>query len=335
MRHRSLLFFVLLALLLGLISFQEVNAAAYYEGKTITIIVGYGPGGGYDRLARILAKHLPKYIPGKPTILVQNMPGADSMIATNHLYNVAKPDGLTLGTFNRGLFFGQLLKAEGVKFDMMKFAWVGSASVEAAVLAIRTDLPYKTFDEALKAKSPIILGSTGPADSNGQFPIFLKEYLGLNAKMINYPSSADVMLAIERKEVDGRGASYSSIKPFIQRGLVRAIIRGRTAEPGIENLPVDENLTKDPKAKTIMAMRSAPDQIGRPYVAPPNTPADVMKTLREAFAKVQNDAELKQDAEKTMMDVEYVPADKTLDVLKGLFSQPPDMIKEFGKFIKF
>ncbi len=313
----------------------QVRAAPYYEGKVINIIVGYGAGGGYDRLARLLAKHLPRYIPGNPTILVQNMPGADSIIAANHLFTVAKPDGLTIGTFNRGLPYAQLLKAKGVKFDMMKFQWIGAGAVEGTVLAIRTDLPYKTFDDCLKAKSPLILGSTGPADSSGQFPILLKEYAGLNCKTINYPSSADVMLAVERKELDGRGASYSSIKPFIDRGLVRAVVRGSVAERGMENLPVDENLTSDKTGKTVMAMRSAPDRIGRPYVAPPGTPPEVMKILRDAFAAVEKDPELQKDAAKNQMQAEYINAPDTMKILKELLSQPPGMVKELGKFIKF
>src|ERR687892_1994789 len=121
--------------------------AQYYAGKTVTIVVGYKTGGGYDATARLLARHLPKHLPGKPTVIVQNMPGANSIIAANHMYNVAKPDGLTIGTFNRNLPIAQLTKVEGVKFDITKFQWVGSAANESTILAIRTDLPYKTFDE--------------------------------------------------------------------------------------------------------------------------------------------------------------------------------------------
>jgi tripartite-type tricarboxylate transporter receptor subunit TctC len=317
------------------VSPKELLAASYYEGKVINIIVGYSPGGGYDRIARLLAKHLPKYIPGKPGVIVENMPGADSMIAANYIFNIAKPDGLTIGTFNRGLPFAQLLKAPGVKYDLTKFSWIGSAASEATALSILSSLPYKTFDELLKAKSPIYLGSMGPSDSSGQFPMTLKEYLGLNMKMIIYPSSSDCMLAVERKELDGRGGSYSSLKPFVDRGLVRCLVRGRVSEPDIAQLPVDEDLAKDKTAKTIMAMRSAPDRVGRPYVAPPKTPPEVMNILRDAFAKVANDPELKADATKMMMDVNYVSADETLKIVNDVLNQPSDIAKEFSKFVKF
>src|SRR3990170_591158 len=154
--------------------------AQYYAGKTVTMVVGYKTGGGYDATARVLARHLPKHIPGKPTIIVQNMPGANSLIAANHVYNVAKPDGLTIGTFNRNLPLAQLLKVEGVKFDMTKFAWIGSAASESTVLAIRSDLSYRTIEDLKKAKEPVVIGATGPGANTYDFPLLLKEMLGLN-----------------------------------------------------------------------------------------------------------------------------------------------------------
>src|SRR5918999_5378106 len=144
--------------LLALAALPLAAAAQPYAGKTVTIIVGYKAGGGYDATARLLARHLPKHIPGKPAIIVQNMPGANSMIAANHVYNVAKPDGLTIGTFNRNLPIAQLLKVEGVKFDMTKFAWIGSAASESTILAIRDDLPYRTFEDLKKADKEIVIG---------------------------------------------------------------------------------------------------------------------------------------------------------------------------------
>jgi tripartite-type tricarboxylate transporter receptor subunit TctC len=337
MGRKILCSLLILFVLSPFLSLQELQAAApYYEGKVINIIVGFSPGGGYDRLSRILAKHLPKFIPGKPTILVQNMPGAGSIIAANQIYNLAKPDGLTLGTFNRGLAFAQLLKAEGVKFDLTKYPWIGSAAIETATLALRTDLPFKTVDDILKAKEPIMIGSAGgPSDSNTQFILLLKEFLKLNVKIINYPASAEVMLAVERKEVDGRGASFTSIKPFVDRNLVRCWIRGRFAEPGIENLPVDEDLTPNKVGKTIMSMRSAADGIGRPYVAPPGTPANIMSILREAFAKVIQDPEAREDARKNMMELEFVPAEECLKLVNFVLNQPEDIVKEASKYIKF
>jgi tripartite-type tricarboxylate transporter receptor subunit TctC len=311
-------------------------SAQYYAGKTVTIVVGYKTGGGYDATARVLARHLPKHIPGKPTVIVQNMPGANSIIAANHVYAVAKPDGLTIGTFNRNLPIAQLTKVEGVKFDMTKFAWVGSAASECTVLAIRTDLPYKTFEDLRKSKQQIVIGATGPGANTYDFPLLLKEFLGVNIKLVSgYQSSADIMLAVERKEVDGRAGSFTSIRPFIDRNLVRPVLRARATEPGVENLPIDEDLAPTPRAKAIMALRSAPEIVGRPYVMHPNTPPEHVKTMREAFAAAIKDPELVAESKKAKMDLEFVDGDFAIKVMKEVLSQPKDVVEEFSRYIKF
>jgi tripartite-type tricarboxylate transporter receptor subunit TctC len=310
--------------------------SASFEGKTITIVVGFKAGGGYDRTARILARHLPKHLPGSPNVIVQNMPGANSITAANHVYAVAKPDGLTIGTFNRNLVLAQLTKVPGVKYDMTRFAWIGSAASETTVLAIRSDLPYKTFNDLRKAGKTIVIGATGPGANTYDFPLLLREFLGIDFKIVSgYSSSADIMLAIERKEVDARAGSYSSLRPFIDRKLVHPVIRARAAEPGIEQLPVDESLAPSPRAKAIMALRSAPEVVGRPYVMPPATPADIVRTMREAFAKAIKDPELVAEAKKGKMELEYVSGEETLKILTEVLSQPKDIVDEFSKYIKF
>jgi tripartite-type tricarboxylate transporter receptor subunit TctC len=310
--------------------------AQYYAGKTITMVVGYKAGGGYDATARLLARHLPKHIPGNPTIIVQNMPGANSIIAANHVYNVAKPDGLTIATFNRNLPLAQLLKVNGVKFDMTKFAWIGSAASESTILAIRSDLPYRTLEDLKKADRTVVIGATGPGANTYDFPLLLKELLGLNLKIVSgYSSSADIMLAIERKEVDGRAGSFSSIRAFIDRKLVHPVVRARASEPGIEQLPVDENLAPNARAKAVMALRSAPEVVGRPYVMHPETPGAQLATIREAFAKAINDAELKAEGKKAKMSLEYVPGDEAVKVMQEVLGQPQDVIDEFRKYVKF
>ena len=317
-------------------AFPLTAQAQYYAGKTITIVVGYKPGGGYDRTARMLARHLPDHIPGKPSIIVQNMPGANSLIAANHVYNVAKPDGLTIGTFNRNLPIAQLLKVDGVKFDMTKFAWIGSAASESTILAIRADLPYKNIEDLKKAKEPVVIGATGPGANTYDFPLLLKEMLGLNLKVVSgYSSSADIMLAIERKEVDGRAGSFSSIRPFIDRKLVIPVVRARAIEPGIENLPVDEKLAPNARARAIMALRSAPEVIGRPYVMPPGTPAELVKTMQEAFVKAIKDPKLIEEAKKAKTELEFVDGAQAVEVMKEVLDQPQDVVKEFSKYIKF
>ena len=330
--------FILPVVILFLVIFsssQFAPAAPFYEGKVLRMIVGHEVGGGYDRITRLIAKHIVKYIPGKPTVIVENMPGAQSMIAANYLYNIARPDGLTIGTFDRGLPFAQLLKMSGVKYDLAKFVWIGSAASETMVLALRSELPYRNIDDVRKAKEPIILAGVGAGASDTQFPTLLKEFAGLNFKIINYPSSAASILAIERKEVDGRAGSYSSLKPYIERGMVRPIVRSREPSPEVDNLPVNEDLTTSKMGKTIMAMMAAADHIGRPFAAPPKTPANVVAILREAFAKVARDPELQADARRAMMPVHYITADEALKVTKYVLGQPDNIVAEFGKYVQF
>ena len=153
MKKQILCSLICLFVLFSFISPGSPLAAPYYEGKKITMVVGFGVGGGYDRVSRVIAKHLPKYIPGKPVILIENVPGASSMIAANRIYNLEKPDGSAIGTINRGLPFAQLTKVEGARFDLLKYSWIGSMAVESTILGIRSDLPYKTFDQLLKSKA--------------------------------------------------------------------------------------------------------------------------------------------------------------------------------------
>lgn len=324
-------FFVLSALICP----QGLQAAPYYQGKRITIIVGFAPGGGYDRMTRMIAKYLPKHIPGKPTIIIENMPGGSSMIAANYVYNVAKPDGLTIGNINRGLQIAQLMKIEEMKFDLRKFAWIGSTASDANAFCIRSDLPYKTFAELKNAKREIFMSSGGPMTSGAQFTTLIKEYIKLNIQDITYTNMADALLAVERKEVDGNASTYSSLAPLIARGVLRPLLRGRSYEPEIKNLPVDEDMTTDPTGKKIMAMRSATDIVGRPYVAPPGTPKEAMDILRSAFAKVAKDPQLQAEAKKNLMPVAYLSAEECLKSVNYLLGQPEDIVREFKKYIKY
>jgi tripartite-type tricarboxylate transporter receptor subunit TctC len=319
----------------GLIFPEGLLAAPYYQGKRITIVVGFSPGSGYDRMTRMIIRYLPKYIPGKPTFIVENMPGGSSMIAANQVFNIAKPDGLTLGSINRGLPVAQMMKTEGINFDLSKVAWIGSMATESIVFCVRGDLPYKTVDDLKKSNKEFFMSSGGPMTSGAQFCMLLKEFLKLNVQDITYTNTADSLLAVERKEVDGTSGTYSTLRPLIERGVLRPLLRGRNAEAGIENLPIDEELTADKTGKKIMAMRSATEQVGRPYVAAPGTPPEVMKILRDAFANVAKDPQLQADARKSMMPVEYLSAEECLKVINYLLNQPGDVVKEFNKYIKF
>jgi tripartite-type tricarboxylate transporter receptor subunit TctC len=288
-------------------------AEPYYAGKTIKIVLPTKPGGGYDRIAQLIAKHLSKNIPGNPNIIVQYKPGAGSRIATNYLYNEATPDGLTIGAF----------------------AWIGAPVRRAIVLTIRSDLPYRSFDDLLAANETIHFGATGTGGADTYFPLSLKHYLGLKVNMVQYTSGAEVLLAIERKEVDGCALTYGTMKPHIASGLVRPVLRGLASKPGIEDLPVNVDLTTDKEGKTIMSLLSIVGKVGQPYVAPPQTPVDRMKVLRQAFSKWAKDPEVQEKANKFKEAIEYVSAEEAIEVVNYVVNQPPDIIEELTKYIKF
>lgn len=313
-------------------------AAPYFEGKVITIIVGHAAGGGYDRMSRVLARHLPKHIPGKPTIIVKNMTGGATLIAANYVYNQAKPDGLTIGGLNRGLGTTQLMELEGAKYDFVKFGWIGSASSEPTGLNLRANLPYKNFAELLKAKDKkLFIGCTGLGNYSRVIPLLFKDYLGMNIEMVTYPeASASIQLAIEKGEVDGHYSTISTYLPLIKRGSIRTFCRGRVTggDPDLEKLPLNEDLVAHPKAKGIMQIFSAVDTIARPYLAPPGTPEEIMAILRDAFAKVSKDKELLEEVDKQQMEFNFIPASEALKVVKGYMSLSPEVIQEFKKYDK-
>ena len=181
---------------------EGVQAAPYYAGKVISIIVGSAPGGGYDSMARLLSRHLRKYIPGNPYIIVQNMPGASGVIAANYVYKIAKPDGLNIGAIQGASVLAQLVADPGIKYDFLKFSWIGSAGLETGVVTVRSDSPYKTIEDVIKAKQPVFFSRAGAGGTDTQVINLVRAFISPNIKTVLYPSASEAMLAIERKEVE-------------------------------------------------------------------------------------------------------------------------------------
>ncbi len=307
----------------------------FYEGKTITIMIGTA-GGGSIVAARIIARHLGKYIPGNPAVIVQTMTGGAHIVATNHVSNAAKPDGLTLLAANPNIAIAQLIKLDAVRFDVRKFEWLGSSGSDSVVLTVRSDLPYTSFEELLKADRELVVGTTGPGSNAHDFPLLLKEFAGAKFKLVSgYPANSDILLAIERKEVDVWTAFAATIRPAAQRGAVRPLVRARVPSPGFGHLPVDETLTTNPVGKALMGIKAAPLAIGRAIAAPPGTPADRVSLLREALAKALKDPELHADGRKAQIELRHIPADEVLKGFTALLQQTPEVQQEMVKYIKF
>jgi tripartite-type tricarboxylate transporter receptor subunit TctC len=326
---------------------SNANAAApeYYKGKTIRLIVGNSVGGAMDDWARFVAPYLGKQIPGNPSVVVQNMPGAAGIIAANYVYGVAKADGLTVGFINPALYIDQLLGAKEVKFDWPKFSWIGSPERVDQVLYIRTDGPYKTLEDIRKAAEPPRRAALARSGLGYFLPRLLEEGLGLKFNIVaGYGGGGDMNLAIEKGEVHcraGTASAYVGREPtrtWMKNGFVRALAQSGAARyPKLPDVPTIHELLethKSPDAtKRVAKVILASGDLGRPFITSPGTPAELVKTLRAAFSKALSDAELLTDAKKRGWDLDITTGEALESLTKDIMIQPPDVIERVKKMM--
>ena len=334
---------VLLLLLLWSPNLQA--QAPFYQGKTVKIVVGFTPGGFYDRWARLLSRYLPKYIPGNPEFIVQNMPGAGSMIAANHVYAVAKPDGLTVVMPNSNIYLDQLSGRKEVQFDLRKFHWIGTQEKNHIILYMRADTPYKSIADILKAKEPPKCGATGTAGADYIVAKVLEETLGTKINtVLGYPGGSEIDVAVERGEVVCRGMTippHFGREPFEswhKKGFDRHLVQtGRKRDERAPDTPtifelMDEHKTADLNRRVAQVMLVG-GEFGRMMLATPGTPADRVKILREAYAKAMRDAELLAEAKKGKMDVEPSTGEELQAIAQEVLDQPPGVVERVKKIL--
>jgi len=328
-----------------LCSVAHAASPEFFKGKTIRLVVGNSVGGAQDDWGRFVAQYLGKHIPGNPDIVVQNMPGAGTVIAANYVYSVAKPDGLTLGLINPAIYIDQLLGAKEVKFDWPKFSWIGSPERIDQVLFIRTDIPYKTLDDMRKAKEPPRCAAQAITTPSYQFPKLLEEGIGLKFHMVlGYGGGGEMNLAIEKGEVHCRAGTVSAYvgreptRTWIKNGFVRALAQsGAKRYPKLPEVPTIYELmetfkTPDATKRLAKVVLSSGD-LGRPFIGPPGVPADRVKVLREAFTKTINDPALLADADKRKWDIDPLSGDELEATAKEIMVQPPEVIERMKKLL--
>jgi tripartite-type tricarboxylate transporter receptor subunit TctC len=289
---------------------QDPAAAvkAFYSGKTVRVIVGLEAGGGFDTTARVLARHMGKYIPGNPTLVVENMPGAGSRVAANHLYEVAEPDGLTFGVFNELQTLQQALGAADIKFDARKFSWLGSVFSATIVCIARKDKGF-TKVEDIQGTKQFIVGSTGPGSNTGDFPQILRTAIGANIKIVSgYQGTAGISRAVDSGEVDGGCWTWESMSVTqgqnIKDGkMVPLLQQGDEKIKDLPDVPLAVDVAKTNEGKAMLKAITAPANISKAFTAPPNVPADRLQALRDAFTKAWNDPELKAEAKQAKIDI--------------------------------
>jgi len=317
----------------------------YYAGKTITIVAGTKAGDVYDLYARMFAQYMPKYIPGNPNMIVQNMPGAGSMIAANYVYNVANPDGLTLGAIFPALYFDQIVGRPEVKFDWSKFAWLGSPVTSNHLLYMRADTPYQSIADVIKASTTPKCGATGTSSTAYYIPKLLDEVVGTKFDIVlGYQSGQDIDLAVERGELVCRSFTITAFfarEPFIswrKKNFVRVLMQtGRKRDQRLKETPTIYELMdqyKTPAAgRNLATLVLAAGDFGRPYVLPPNTPPDRAGILRSAFEKTLKDEAALADAKKKRLEIDPSSSDELTKLAKEVTSQSPDIVAKMKQLL--
>jgi tripartite-type tricarboxylate transporter receptor subunit TctC len=318
-----------LLILSAIIAAVPASAQDFYADKTVTIYSGHQAGSLYDTNARFIARHLPRFLPGKPAMIVRNMPGAGTLTASNHVATVAPKDGTTLALPARGVAIEPLLGGQGVRFEPLKLHWIGSTSPEVSIIAVRADTGVKTLDDA-RTRELAVAGSGADATT---FPNTLNHLMGTKFRVITgYRSGAEMNLAIERKEVDGRGSwSWSAFRndgmPMVKRGeLVMLVQMGTAKIPEVPQVPLVMDLAKTTEQRQILELLLAAQAMAWPLFAPAEVPAERVALLRRAYLDMLKDKDALADAHKTGIEVEPVPGTDIQELLKRVYMTPPDVV---------
>jgi tripartite-type tricarboxylate transporter receptor subunit TctC len=308
------------------------SVADFYHGKQLTFMVGSSPGGGYDAIARLVARHLVTHMPGNPSVVVQNTPGGGSLTMSNRIYRVLPQDGTVVGLVQRGVLLAQLTKQPNVQFDIGKLNWIGSVSPETSLVVAWHTAPIKTVQDLLA--KPLIVGGTGATSDLEASARLLNATIGTKFKIVSgYPGQADVLLAMERGEIQGtadwawseiktRHADYladKKINILLQNGLRKA--------PDLPDVPLAMDFIKDDTDRKVAEIYFSVKEVARPILAGPGVPAERLEALRTAFMMLKDDADFKADAEKAGIDVDPTPAAKIDATVKLATSASPEVVR--------
>ena len=313
--------------------------ADFYRGKTITIGVGFTAGGGYDLHARTLARHIGRHIPGNPSIVVKNVPGAAGLILANQLYNTAPKDGTEIATFDRAIPLEPLVAPDRARFDSLKFNWIGSTDNDVSTCFSWHSSPVKTFEDVLERE--LLVGGTGTGGNAHFYPKVLNAVLGAKFKVVpGYPGSAQVLLAVERGEVEGFCSmgfvTLEYTRPdWVRDGKVNQLVQlGITKNKNHLDVPLALDLAKTEADKQAIEFVVSPNLFARPFVAPPGIPVPRVQALRNAFNATLDDPEYVADATQRKMQVLLVTGEEIDAVLKRIYSMPKSVMDRIKDAIK-
>jgi tripartite-type tricarboxylate transporter receptor subunit TctC len=317
------------------------GAAPFYEGKTIRIIVGTSPGGGYDTYTRLIARHFSNHIPGKPAIIVDNMPGAGGLVSANHLFKVAKPDGLTIGHFVGGQFLQQLLGKPGIEFDALKFEYVGVPAQDNFVFGVAKTTGITDIEQWLASKTAVKFGAIAAGDGTYDIPKVAEVALGLPIQVVSgYKGTAPIRLAFNSGEVGGLSNSWQSFRSTwrkeLDNGEVIIVLQvSAKPHPDLPKVPLTMNIAKTDEARKLMqAVAQAHGAAVRPYVLPPGTPKDRVEILRSAFMETVKDPELLKEAAKANLEINPGSGEDLERNVKELLRLDPPLVARLKEILK-
>ena len=327
---RKLIIFIFVIFALTIVPQISLGAAPYYEGKTVRIIVGHSAGGGFDTYARMIGRHLGKHLPGNPTVVVENMVGAGSLIAAKYIYNRAKPDGLTLGTLTGQIILAQILGREGVDIDTRRFEWIGVPVQDHGVVVFTKASGITSMEAWMASKTPAKIGGTAPGDVTVDVPRILKSALNLPIQLVEgYKGTAEIRLASETGEVAGSCWQWESVRvtwsKAIESGDVVVVLQINPKPlPDLPKVPLAVSFAKTEEARELIRMGAyEPATITRPFFLPPGTPREQVHMLQTAFQETLKDPVFLEEANKAKLVINPLTGDQVGEVVKRLFDINP------------
>jgi tripartite-type tricarboxylate transporter receptor subunit TctC len=321
------------------VSLGAAHAQEFYKDKMITFIVGYSPGGIYDQYTRLIARHITKYIPGQPNTIVENMTGAGGIIAANHLYNRAKPDGLTVAAWASPLILQQIMGNDATKFDARKVGWVGIPGPYDTACHFNRESGIKTVDDWFVSKRPVKISSIGPGTGLSDVPKLLKAALGLPLEVVEgYKGGAEARVAVENGEVDGLCASWQATKiswrSQMDSGKIQVVLQATLkSHPDLKDVPLANNYAKTDEARILLKVADNVHVYQFPYSVAPGTPPERLQILQQAFIKTLRDAELVAEAKKAQLEVNAIDGPTTAKTFAGLYELSPALIAKLKELL--
>jgi tripartite-type tricarboxylate transporter receptor subunit TctC len=343
MRKKSFVAALLwMSFIVSMNSFAAAASDEFYTGKTIRIVVGFSAGGGFDTYARSLSRYLGKYISRNPTIVVENMTGAGSLIAANHVYRVAKPDGLTIGAFNGNQILGQLVGAQGIDFDARKMPWIGAPGYNHDLCLLNQKTGMVNAEQWLASKTPLKLGGSAPGTPTDDGPKILKEAIGLPMRVVSgYKGTADIRVAVESGEVDGLcGFSWASVRTTwrkaIESGQVVVVLQSAAKAHGdLPKVPLSISFAKAADARQLIeAGIHQPSFLTYGYSLPPGTPKDRVHILRRAFSEAMKDADFLNDAAKANLEIAPASGEEIEQHIQQMFKTDAKVVAKLKEILK-